>query len=340
MAGLSVSIAMATYNGAEFIEEQLESIAHQTALPAELIITDDCSTDATLSIAESFAKVAPFPVYIFKNQLRLGFRRNFMHAAFMCRSDIISFCDQDDIWDSRKLKICTALFEDSGILLCYHNALAFVTNGERLGTLHEFASNAPIIHPLTIHPWSLSPGFTQLFRRDLLDISPHWEWLVDQRKITEPMAHDQWFFFLSSALGKIAYIDQPLALYRQHSMNTYGWSPRLSLLSRTARIRRSYDILPHYQEAARRRAVFLGRLAQQLQGTSSDLASQAARAYAELEYRYGLRHRAYVGSTFVSRIGALVTLARSGAYSNASPWDFGAKGLLKELLLLVPFRRY
>src|SRR5262249_24814222 len=73
-----ISVAMATYNGARFIRQQLESLAQQTLLPHELVVRDDVSTDRTLSIVEEFSRHAPFPVRIHKNDVRLGYPDNFM----------------------------------------------------------------------------------------------------------------------------------------------------------------------------------------------------------------------------------------------------------------------
>lgn len=64
MNHLKISIAMATFNGAEFLKEQLVSLVEQTFLPAELVVTDDGSTDETLAILEGFTDVAPFPVSV------------------------------------------------------------------------------------------------------------------------------------------------------------------------------------------------------------------------------------------------------------------------------------
>ena len=77
----SVSIAMATYNGRKHIQRQLGSLAAQTQLPTELVVTDDCSTDDTIAIVDEFAKGAPFTVKVMRNDARLGYRANFMRAA-------------------------------------------------------------------------------------------------------------------------------------------------------------------------------------------------------------------------------------------------------------------
>src|SRR5690242_1811791 len=103
---ISVSVAMATCNGQKFIREQLDSLATQCYLPSELVITDDASSDKTVAIAEQFAKAAPFTVHIHRHDNRMGYRTNFMRAASLCTSDLIAFCDQDDIWAPQKLAIC------------------------------------------------------------------------------------------------------------------------------------------------------------------------------------------------------------------------------------------
>ena len=80
---------MATYNGEEFILEQLESCANQTKLPDELVIADDCSTDRTLEIIEKFKKVAPFKIKVYSNKTNLGYTQNFNKAMKLCTNELI-----------------------------------------------------------------------------------------------------------------------------------------------------------------------------------------------------------------------------------------------------------
>src|SRR6266404_87678 len=137
---ISVSVAMATYNGQKFIREQLDSLAAQQCLPSELVITDDASSDKTVAILQQFAKAAPFPVHIHRYEKRVGYRANFMRAAGHCISDVIAFCDQDDIWSPWKLTRCVEPFHDPAVLLTYHNAKVVTEAGERIGSLDHFAS--------------------------------------------------------------------------------------------------------------------------------------------------------------------------------------------------------
>ena len=57
----TISIALATFNGARFIGQQLESLATQTRLPDELVVCDDRSEDATVSIVEAFSEDGAVP---------------------------------------------------------------------------------------------------------------------------------------------------------------------------------------------------------------------------------------------------------------------------------------
>jgi glycosyltransferase involved in cell wall biosynthesis len=93
------SIALATFNGDKFLRRQLVSLAEQTLMPAELVVTDDGSRDDTLAILEKFSKTAPFPVHVHHNEERLGYRanrygtRNFTRAATPSEcATVCTFC--------------------------------------------------------------------------------------------------------------------------------------------------------------------------------------------------------------------------------------------------------
>src|SRR5580658_5936011 len=95
MGGERISIAMCTYNGSPFLDEQLQSIVSQRRLPDEMVICDDGSSDKTISILRDFAGLATFPVQVFRNEKRLGPAKNFEKAISHCGGDIIILSDQD-----------------------------------------------------------------------------------------------------------------------------------------------------------------------------------------------------------------------------------------------------
>ena len=94
---------MCTYNGERYLAEQLNSLAAQIRLPAELVVSDDGLSDRTISVVEEFKRRAPFPVRVVQNRVNVGYRRNFEQAIRMCEGNYIALCDQDDRWYPHKL---------------------------------------------------------------------------------------------------------------------------------------------------------------------------------------------------------------------------------------------
>ena len=92
-----MSIALATFNGARFLAEQLASIATQTIVPDEIVVGDDGSSDATLDIIADFAATVPYPVHVERNPTRLGFGLNFLRILGRCAGGVIVLADQDDV---------------------------------------------------------------------------------------------------------------------------------------------------------------------------------------------------------------------------------------------------
>jgi glycosyltransferase involved in cell wall biosynthesis len=81
MSNRSISVAMATFNRARYLGEQLASLSSQTVIPLELVVCDEGCNDETVAILRSFSARAPFAVRVFKNTERLGYQQNFMKAA-------------------------------------------------------------------------------------------------------------------------------------------------------------------------------------------------------------------------------------------------------------------
>jgi glycosyltransferase involved in cell wall biosynthesis len=212
----TISVAMATYNGARFIREQLSSLAAQTYLPSELVVTDDGSSDETLDIIADFSLTAPFPVHIYRNRPRLHYRASFMKCANLCSGELIAFCDQDDIWDRDKLATLVLHFARSDVDLVFHDFRLVDTDGNP--TMNMTSD----LFPSSADPWSVIRGLTQAFRSKLLRYSDLWGLSVDQLNLGERLAHDQWFVFLAHSFNSLQHISQPLLSYRQHGSNLYG----------------------------------------------------------------------------------------------------------------------
>ncbi|WP_237477183.1 glycosyltransferase [Lichenibacterium dinghuense] len=325
-----ISIAMATFNGARYIGEQLRSLADQTLLPAELVVTDDGSTDNTVEIVSAFAATAPFPVRVHVNPQRLGYGANFMGCAARCEGDLIAFCDQDDIWSPDKLAACAALFTPE-VRLVYHNADVF--EGDRVLRPLYPPSQRASRRPFGLSPWFVAYGFTIVFRRELLALGRVWEGALgydeDQR-----LAHDQWISLVGNICGPVPYVGRPLARYRLHDSNV------------TLRHRSVLDDLRanigQSRTRAERAAAVLGSVdalirAELRSGRApAALAPPLAAAAAELaETGSWMRRRAalYGRTGLVRNASTVARLLTAGAYGARRTGGLGGKVFLKDLVV-------
>jgi glycosyltransferase involved in cell wall biosynthesis len=337
----TVSIALATYNGGKYIDEQLQSLARQQRSPDELVVVDDASTDNTVARVEAFAATAQFSVRVHHNSERLGYRANFMRAAGLCRSEVIAFCDQDDIWEPHKLTLCLTPFADPEVLLVYHDALAVTGEGDPVAPIEQVPSPA-VVRFLQSRPMDYALGFTQLARRSLLGVSEFWHDSVDHKEVQrrERMAHDQWFYFLASVFGSVARIDESLVRYRQHGNNSYGWKASSRLAGLVHRLWPSLGGRAEEYAALARgaasRAFVLERLAATLTGEWQSKAGLGAQKYRALEQLYRERHRVYGSERYHDRATAFGRILSRRGYRAKQEWGLGAKALLADFCLGLP----
>lgn len=218
-----ISIALCTYNGSKYLEEQLCSFVSQVRQPDELIICDDGSSDRTLEILDNFSKNAPFTVNIIVNRSNLGVVKNFENAIRLCNGDLIALSDQDDVWHPDKLKLCERIFScNSDIGAVFTNAIVTDRSLSALGydmwhktafTSREQkkALNGMVLNVLLKH--YIVTGATLVFRADfkqlVLPIPSIW-------------FHDAWIALLMASISKLSFVNEPLMKYRQHSANQLG----------------------------------------------------------------------------------------------------------------------
>lgn len=222
----TVSVAMATYNGERFLEEQLDSIASQTHRPCELVVRDDASSDGTVALLRAFASRAPFPVRLIGGAERLGYVRNFEATIAACTGDLVALSDQDDVWLPHKLERLTAALDARPDALLAFSDAALIGEGlEPLGqTMWEAVGLGPTVQrriaaggprsPLL--PGALVTGATVCFRASLVPLAlpmalPYW--------------HDAWLALVATLHGAVLPVPEALVLYRQHGGNALG-APR------------------------------------------------------------------------------------------------------------------
>lgn len=221
----TISVALCTYNGAKFLEEQLASLQGQERTPDELVVCDDGSRDNTVRLVEAFARIAPFPVRIHLNPVNLGSTRNFDHALRLCAGSLIAFCDQDDVWHAARLSECArVLAENPGMEMVFSNGLLIDEMGIRLpGRLWDrFTFDSSIRERiragdmLPLVRYRFVTGATMMFRTRLREyLCPAaGEWL-----------HDGWIAAMAACMGGIGFLDEPLIQYRVHAAQQVGTGP-------------------------------------------------------------------------------------------------------------------
>lgn len=205
---LTISIAMATYNGANFIGEQLDSFAAQTRWPEELVICDDGSTDNTATIVAKFAVSAPFAVRFIRNEERLGYNRNFAKSIDLCSGELIFVSDQDDKWFTDKIATVANLFDAPSPPLC-------VVNDQIIASPDGMPSGTTVlgnVRRLGYRDSFYGPGCCTAINRMLLEVIIPFPGDV--------VAYDHWLNIFPSLLGAQALYERPLQLYRRHHDNT------------------------------------------------------------------------------------------------------------------------
>jgi hypothetical protein len=208
-----ISIVMATYNGAAFVREQLQSFADQTRRPDELIVSDDCSQDDTLGVVERFRAAAPFPVTILRASANRGYSGNFEHALPHASGDIIFMSDQDDFWFPQKIARVLATFDNPAVQVVTHNMI-----NTHADLSHEGVTLLDNILALGLKASDLIAGCATAIRRS---------WLECALPIPAGIAYDAWFNALSHGVGARKVIPESLAYYRRHGNTVFRWAASL-----------------------------------------------------------------------------------------------------------------
>lgn len=317
-----VSVALCTFNGERFLQEQLTSIAAQSRLPDELVVRDDASTDATVSIIKAFAKDVPFDVRLAQNSETLGVGNNFASAIADCRYDLIALCDQDDVWLPEKLERQeAALRKKEDAAFTFSDGVIVDATLQPLGRTLWSSRGFTVRRQRSFETRGLKllltgnvvTGATMVFRsawRDrLLPVPAEWN-------------HDAWFALLLSTLAGGIPVDRVLIKYRQHDEQQIGIeSPtRMNALRRSASTDSAF-----YERAAARSELLKSRL------LTLDPSNKTALAIANVEQKIQhLKARARIRGSGLS-IHEFVRELGSGRYFRFSQgWRSVAQDLIRQ----------
>jgi glycosyltransferase involved in cell wall biosynthesis len=216
---LTVHILLATYNGARFIKEQLESIARQTHAAWTLTVSDDGSTDDTLAIVSQFAKQVSRPVTILHGPQR-GSTHNFFHLIQHAQTDnpqdLYAFCDQDDVWLDEKLARAVLWHHSQP----NHAVRLYCGRTQFVNELLKPIGLSPGIH----RPPSFGNALVQNIASGNTMVMSH-SVLMAQKQVqaVHSVWHDWTTYLVATAMGGLVWFDnEPSLLYRQHVANVIG----------------------------------------------------------------------------------------------------------------------
>ena len=219
-------ILLATYNGARYIREQLDSILAQTDDRWHLTLSDDGSNDGTQEILDEYALKYPDRIARYRSGRRFGNARDhFFHLMARCEAPYMLFCDQDDVWAPEKVqRTLDALLAAEAE--CGRQTPVLVFSDQRV--VDE--ALRPVADSLARYQRHNTEGFD--FRALLLQnvvtggamginraLARLGERLADPSRA---VMHDGWLAAVAARFGRIVYIDEPLGDYRQHADNEVG----------------------------------------------------------------------------------------------------------------------
>ncbi|MFD0940102.1 glycosyltransferase [Pedobacter boryungensis] len=201
-----ISIALCTYNGSKYIEQQVNSILNQSYKNIEIVAVDDNSTDNTYHLLEKLQEQHA-QLKIYRNEKNLGFNKNFEKAIKLCNGKYIAISDQDDIWLPQKLEL---LVNNIG-----NNWLIF-SNSEWVDE-NEVSMGKQILNPSftmegrgfkSILFYNSVTGHTVLFDKQFVDYFT-------------PMPakgyYDWWMGFVALYHNKATCLNKCLTLHRMHN---------------------------------------------------------------------------------------------------------------------------
>ena len=216
---MNFEIILSTFNGGDFLEEQLKSIIKQKYQDWNLLIFDDCSSDNTVDILDYFSKIdsrIKFQI----NDKRLGPTYSFYNLLKNAKKDFLVFCDQDDIWSENKLYEINEFIISSkkSFIMGLHNGEFLVENQNKVFFNKKLISNKD-----PIYKKKPNLSFSSLFKSNKLIGCCSFinrKEIINLIKIHPPnnkgIFLDYLIALIASSKSEIEFLDKNLIYYRRH----------------------------------------------------------------------------------------------------------------------------
>lgn len=219
----SIAILMATYNGENYLRNQIDSIINQEYRDWTLYISDDGSNDTTNIIISEYCSKYPNIKSVKKLNYKRGAKYTFFDLLSQVDAQYYMFCDQDDVWLPQKISLSFDRIKElekynPNVPIVVHTDLTVVD--ENLKILSNSFWNSSRIKPHYLNSFNkigvcnCATGCTMIFNKYAKTIS--------LPTPDEADMHDWWITLLSARNGIVSYVDKQLILYRQHNNNSVG----------------------------------------------------------------------------------------------------------------------
>lgn len=214
----TVIVVISTYNGAKYIERQLNSIFEQSGVDIQVLVRDDCSKDNTVKVVREYAKNHPQnKIEIIKGE-NVGFAKSFWVGLSMCgNADYYAFADQDDVWKPNKLIRCIDAMQDADEVpqLAYCKMQRSDVQLNRLDEQVKVLKPEQLTKKLTLIKTYNYGAATVINKSAKMLVCRVWPEVDD-------LPHDMWVGTLCHWFGKVYYVDEELYYWIRYDTSVTG----------------------------------------------------------------------------------------------------------------------
>lgn len=216
-----VTVVMAVYNpDKKWLYEQLCSLNNQDYRNMRLIVADDCSTSFTLKELEIILSqnLLNFEYKVFRNKENIGSTKTFEKLTEMAETELIAYCDQDDIWDKDKISMTVKKLMEENSSLCCSDVRVIDGSGRKI------ADSVKEIWKRQEYKEGENLARILLKRNFVIGCTVVMKTGVAKSAIPfcREMVHDQWLAIHAALNGKISVCDKSNMSYRIHGTNQTG----------------------------------------------------------------------------------------------------------------------
>ena len=222
MPNPTLSIHCITYNHEKFIAQAMDGFLMQkTTFDFEIVVGEDCSTDNTRRILLEYKEKHPDKIKLLLNEKNLGMQQNGMQTGAACTGKYLAICEGDDYWtDPLKLQKQVDFLEaNPNFAICFHNVEVKHEDGET----QSYLSNSNQKQVTTFEDLAAENYIhtvSCVFRKPFFEF-PEWFY--------ESAVGDWVTHLLNAEHGKIAFIDEVMAVYRVHKGGVWSMQDLVEL---------------------------------------------------------------------------------------------------------------